>query len=270
MLSLSAITREDPDRLSMADSGVLHVVYWMFVYLFLSLLFGLRGEYSYQSLLFAFLLMPVTMGAAYVILYKLIPGYFGRDNLQFFFWLAFTLVTSFYLILILITALFIVVAEYNIHALNPAIHDFFYAMGGAFVVVMPAIVAHTMRTAQKYKQELEDLREEISTQDADSGAEWLHVRIDGRSKRIKVSEIRYLESYGDHVHLHLEDETKITREPLYNVLDRLPDTFVRTHRSYAINTSYCRAFTREEAEVGSTSIPISRTYRGETMARLQE
>lgn len=64
-------------------------------------------------------------------------------------------------------------------------------------------------------------------------------------------------------------DTKITREPLYSVLDRLPDPFVRTHRSYAINTSYCRAFTREEAEVGDTSIPISRTYRDDVMDRLQ-
>lgn len=250
----------------MADSGVLHVVYWIFVYLFLSLLFGVQGAYSSQSLLFAGLLMPVTMGAAYLILYKLIPDYFGHDNLQFFFWLAFTLVTAFYLILMLITGLFVVVAEYNIRALNPAIHDFFYAMGGAIIVVMPAIVAHTMRTAQQYKRELEGLRDEVST---DGDAPWLHVRIDGRSERIKVSEIRYLESYGDHVHLHVGSETKITREPLYSVLDRLPDTFVRTHRSYAINTSYCRAFTREEAEIGGESIPISRTYRDDVMGELQ-
>jgi two-component system, LytTR family, response regulator LytT len=253
---------------AMRDSKLLHVGYWGVVYLFLALLFGLRGEYVQQSLLFALLLMPVTMGATYVVSYRLIPAYLGRDPLQFVVWLALVLVASFYLILLLITGLFIVVAENDLRALNPAIHDFFYAMGGAFVAVAPAVTARALRVSQAYHREVQALRGEMARLTADSGTHWLHVRVDGRSERIRVDEIRYLESFGDHVHLHINGGARVTREPLYSILERLPDSFVRTHRSYAVNTSHCRAFTREDVAVGTATIPISRTYRANVLDRL--
>jgi two-component system, LytTR family, response regulator LytT len=252
----------------MRTATLLHAGYWAVVYLFLALLFGLRGEYGQQSLLFALLLMPVTIGATYVVSYHLIPAYLGRDPLRLAVGLALVLVTSFYLILLLITGLFIVIAENDLLALNPAIHDFFYAMGGAFVAVAPAVTARALRVSHRYRREVEALREELVRQTAESGAQWLHVRVDGRSERIRVDEILYLESFGDHVHLHVAGGKRVTREPLYSILERLPASFVRTHRSYAINASHCRAFTREDVAVGAATVPISRTYRADVLGRL--
>jgi two-component system, LytTR family, response regulator LytT len=252
----------------MRTAKLLHVGYWALVYLFLALLFGLRGEYVQQSLLFALLLMPVTMGATYVVSYRVIPAYLGRDPLRLAVGLALVLVTSFYLILLMITGLFIVIAENDLRALNPAIHDFFYAMGGAFVAVAPAVIARALHVSHAYRREVEALREEFARRTADSGARWLHVRVDGRSERIRVDEIRYLESFGDHVHLHVATGTRITREPLYSILERLPASFVRTHRSFAVNASHCHACTREDVAVGAATVPISRTYREDVLGRL--
>jgi two-component system, LytTR family, response regulator LytT len=260
--------RRELDRGVMSDLRILQSVYWIVVYLFLSLLFGLRGEYALQSLIFAALLMPVAIGATHVVSRRLIPDFLGRDNLQFAFWLAFVLVASVYLILMVITGLFIVIAEYDIRALNPAIRDFFYAMGGAFLVIAPAVAAHAVRQSQRYRAELEALGVDRVDHADTADQAWLPIRVDGRTERVRTNEITYLETFGDHVHIHMESGMRVTREPLYSILERLPDSFSRIHRSYAVNLDRCDSYTREEISLGDLTLPISRSYRAATLSRL--
>lgn len=55
-----------------------------------------------------------------------------------------------------------------------------------------------------------------------------------------MGDITHLESFGDHVHVHLVGQKKVTREPLYSILERLPKAFIRVHRSFAVNADPAR------------------------------
>ncbi len=245
-----------------------HGGYWILVYLFLALLFSVRGEFVYQALFFSAMLTPVLMAATYAFLWLVLPRYFGKDWLQFFFWSACILGVTFYLVVGQVTVLFVLIAEYQIAHLNPALHDFYFVMSGSLLVIMPAVIAQTLKDSRRLQRDLEQLRE----QHADSGCvegRWLQVSVDGRTERIRTDQIRLLEARGDYVDLYLGDGVRRTREPLYRVLERLPDHFFQTHRSFAINIAWCRAFARTEVDIDGHTVPVSRTYREQTMRRLQ-
>ncbi|PKV52074.1 LytTR family two component transcriptional regulator [Aquimarina sp. MAR_2010_214] len=103
-----------------------------------------------------------------------------------------------------------------------------------------------------------------------SSNEFIFVRSDRRMKKVDFSEIIYIESYSDYVKIHCSSNTIITRETISTIESKLPQQyFMRTHRSYIISISRIDSFSNEEIIVDHKSIPISRNYKPEVLARLE-
>jgi two-component system LytT family response regulator len=81
---------------------------------------------------------------------------------------------------------------------------------------------------------------------ADLRAERYHTRIQVREgahiRFVSVDEVRYVQSDGNHLHLHLSDGgTARIRRPLKELMGVLdPTRFVRIHRSTAVNLDFVR------------------------------
>src|SRR5690606_25692911 len=92
---------------------------------------------------------------------------------------------------------------------------------------------------------------------------YLTVRVNRKMNKIHLNDIDYLESLGDYVKLFTSSASPmITKEKISSLDDRLPESFLRIHRSFIVNIDKIQSFTREEIMLNNnTNLPISRTYK---------
>jgi DNA-binding LytR/AlgR family response regulator len=89
--------------------------------------------------------------------------------------------------------------------------------------------------------------------------------------RLSLAEIRYLESVEAYCRIHLRDHFVQTEATLAGMMERLPaGQFLRIHRSYIVRKEAITAFSATTVSVGSTVLPIGRTYQDEVGAHLAE
>ncbi len=73
-----------------------HILFWSFILVFFTSIFGVGNTFDMNVVYFSFFLMPVTIGATYVSIYKLLPDYLITKR-YFLFGLY-----SFYMLIILV------------------------------------------------------------------------------------------------------------------------------------------------------------------------
>lgn len=91
--------------------------------------------------------------------------------------------------------------------------------------------------------------------------ESIFVHANKKQIKIVLEEVLYIEGLKDYVKIHLLDRRVIVKEHLSQILNRLPDTFLRVHRSYIVNTQKISAYTAKDVEIGDLEIPIGGTYK---------
>ncbi len=102
-----------------------------------------------------------------------------------------------------------------------------------------------------------------STQKNSALQDALFVRKSQLLHRVAYSDIVYLKS--DHVYVELYTKNKqkhVLRGSLSQFLTSLPQSFFRTHRSYAVNLDYLEAINSLYIIANGEQIPIGKTYRG--------
>lgn len=98
-----------------------------------------------------------------------------------------------------------------------------------------------------------------------------HLYVNSNKKFIKVlfKDILYVESLKDYVQIHLSVGTIITKDSITAFEQKLPNSFIRIHRSFVINTNQVSAFTKTDIEIGEKEIPIGMSYKESVLAFFQ-
>jgi DNA-binding LytR/AlgR family response regulator len=98
----------------------------------------------------------------------------------------------------------------------------------------------------------------------------LFVRSERKMIKIKFEDLKFIESIGDYIKIHLEDKNVVSRETLSNIEAKLPENdFLRVHRSFIVSVKDIVSFTNEYVELGKIQIPVSRTYKEDVLKRLE-
>ncbi|MGB3800849.1 MAG: LytTR family DNA-binding domain-containing protein [Lewinella sp.] len=100
-----------------------------------------------------------------------------------------------------------------------------------------------------------------------------HFYVFSEYEEIKVvtGDIRYVESMGDYVKIHLtgQDRPVVTLERLKNLSKQLRDRgFQRIHRSYLVNLASIDAKQKSKVRVGEDWLPVGETYAQQLADRL--
>ncbi|AXT57105.1 LytTR family DNA-binding domain-containing protein [Aquimarina sp. AD1] len=108
----------------------------------------------------------------------------------------------------------------------------------------------------------EEIKESAITND--------HLYVNSNKKFIKINfeEILYIESIKDYVRIHLKDASIMTKDSITNFKLKLPDNFLRIHRSFIVNIIKVTAFTKVDVEIGDKEIPIGASYKEYVMSFL--
>ena len=135
-------------------------------------------------------------------------------------------------------------------------------------LLKPVGLPRLLRAVEKYRR-LQGA-EHPSGEAGEPGGHVLHLRVDRRTVRVDLRDIRYIESLSDYVNVHTHAQTYTSRLRIRDLEAQLrPHGFVRIHRSFLVAARHVEAFSSTEVQVGGTRLPVSRTYRSEALARLQ-
>jgi two-component system, LytTR family, response regulator len=90
---------------------------------------------------------------------------------------------------------------------------------------------------------------------------FIYIKSEKKNVKILLKEILFIESLKDYIKIHTTDKTIITQVQLSAIEQRLPDSFVRIHRSFIIAKDKITAYTQHDFEIGKHQIPIGRSYK---------
>lgn len=153
-----------------------HLIFWMVVLTYYTLFFGHQGGYYWFTLKFVVILLPVAMGTTYLFNYFLIPKYLFKKKIKRFILFSFyTLVTSFYLIsLIIFPFLILSKSKVNFVTLDKSFLDIYFLVIGLYAAILLAILIklikysyerqhlHLQLLKEKTAAELEALRSQVN------------------------------------------------------------------------------------------------------------
>ena len=125
------------------------------------------------------------------------------------------------------------------------------------------------RAAMRLNERLEMRNERYDYSHAENDAQQslphsIFVKTDYRTVKIDIQDIRYIEGMSEYLKIHLDSQPKpvITLLAMKVLLERLPQNFMRIHRSYIVNLDKIVEVNKNRVILdANASLPIGDSYR---------
>ncbi len=102
--------------------------------------------------------------------------------------------------------------------------------------------------------------------------EIIYVRVDYSLMKIALSDILYIESLADYIHIYLQNQKRITtRITMKAMEDKLSKkNFIRVHRSYIVPVAQIENVRNKTISIAGKEIPIGRSYEKKVAKLIKE
>lgn len=235
-----------------------HIVYWIFIILVLTLVFGFSWENNTAAFFFVCMLLPIVLGTSYFFNYVLVPKfYLTKRYMRFAFYTFCTAVISVYLEVMVLLFSYVYLVNLNYQSLNPNASEiillvvvlYLLVFIGSFLLMMNQIIEN-----RQMIQQLLDEKEKMKKS---------FLEIISKRKVIKIpyDDIVYIESLSDYIKVVTEQDEIMSKEKISNLASRLPSIFLRIHRSFIINTDRIKNISFDEVMIDDVALTIGRSYR---------
>ena len=233
-----------------------HILFWLISALFLVFYIGNGSDKLWPTMTTVGLMLPVALATSYTFNYFLFPRYLFKSKFtQFTIYALFYFVLSIYLETMIVLGSFIFLANYKIGNMNPmSVSVLNLGVGLYFIVFLSSLIYLIRRWTNP--QEINEIPK-------------LMVRSERKMVNIAPDEINYIESLDNYVKIHLADKVIVSKEKISQLGERLPNCFIRIHRSFLVNSEKIESFTKEKIVVNATTLSISRTYKKEVLKLLE-
>jgi len=104
--------------------------------------------------------------------------------------------------------------------------------------------------------------EKTNTKNKNEISKYLLIKSNKTLHKVYTATILYIEAYGDYVKVHLKDHFIVTNSTFTSILKLLPeDTFIRTHKSFAVNSELINSINGNKITMNTYSVPIGQKYK---------
>ncbi len=159
--------------------------------------------------------------------------------------------------------MFIFTTAYSEHALEA------FDLSAIDYLLKPISFPRFFKAANKaynlYLSSPKSQKEEI-VEEAENDQEYILVKADYKSVKIKLNQVLYIEGLKDYVKIYVQNEDKpvITLNSLKRMCENLPSTrFLRVHKSFIINTNRIKSVTKNRIIIHDRWIPIGESYKSD-------
>ena len=235
-----------------------HIAYWIFVILVLTLVFGFSWGNKSAAFFFVCMLLPIVLGTSYFFNYVLVPKfYLTKRYTKFAFYTFCMAVISIYLEMIVLVISYVYLVNLSFQSLSPnatqivllAVILYLLIFIGSFLLMMRQIIEN--------RQVIQLLLEEKEKRKKP----FLELMSNRKITKIPYEEIVYIESLSDYIKVNTIKGEIISKEKISNLASRLPDIFLRIHRSFIINTNRIKNISSDEVTVDNIQLTIGRSFR---------
>lgn len=136
-------------------------------------------------------------------------------------------------------------------------------------LLKPIAFSRFLKAVNKYKSSVQLAVSQVATSEEILSNDHIYVNVNKKYIKIKFDDILYVESIKDYIKIHLQDQAVVTKDAISNFEIKLPSDFLRTHRSFIVNTTKVTAFTKVDVELGTKEIPIGSSYKAAVMRFLK-
>jgi two-component system, LytTR family, response regulator len=105
--------------------------------------------------------------------------------------------------------------------------------------------------------------------EAEAEKNTIHVKSGSETFRLDATQILFLEKDGNYMTYHCAGRNVMARETIRESLEKLPDTFIQTHKSYIVNTGNVVSYDANILNMGKDKIPVSDSYREKVFRALK-
>ncbi|WP_321367896.1 LytTR family DNA-binding domain-containing protein [uncultured Draconibacterium sp.] len=103
-----------------------------------------------------------------------------------------------------------------------------------------------------------------STSPVSEKNEFLFIKANKKSVKLKFSDILYIEGLGDYIKIHLTSEKLVTNLSMKKIFSLLPEEmFYRTHKSFIISVDKIDSLEGNMVCIAGEKLPIGNSYRQE-------
>jgi len=237
-----------------------HIAYWIFVLLVLSRTFGFSWGNKMAAFFFVSMLLPIVIGTSYFFNYVLVPKfYLTKRYARFAFYTFCTAIVSVYLEVLVLVFSYVYLVDLSYQNLSPdaaqltllAVVLYLLVFIGSFILMINQI-----KESRLIIQHLLDEKEKLKKS-------FLEIMSNRKMTKIPYDDIIYIESLSDYIKVMTINEEVVSKEKISRLSERLPDIFLRIHRSFIINTERIKERSFDEVLVDDVRLNIGRSYRKE-------
>ena len=109
----------------------------------------------------------------------------------------------------------------------------------------------------------------ISSGNPGSAEPYMFVKSDKKMIRINFDEILFFEAVKEYICIHTAGQKILMYKRMKDLLEKLPDYFIRVHNSYIINCRYINKVEGNFAMVGKENIPLGISYKDKFIEFIQ-
>jgi len=234
-----------------------HACFWLAYYVLFSLIWASPSRGYYVSFYLEFVFMPLRILASYCMMYVLIPTLLSNRKL-------FAFIASYLILIAVAGGLQLLIGHFFYDQLLAERSEGFSFsaaswMRNIILINSTVIVLGAAKVIQLHFQLLDSL---VPTKKRDlsetnrGGDQFIEVKSNRRTHRLRVSEILYIEGMGNYItYVNADGSRIVVYSSLKAAQERLPDSFIRLHRSYLINRVHVSAYNKDTVTIGSQAIP---------------
>lgn len=109
-----------------------------------------------------------------------------------------------------------------------------------------------------------------ATYPTETADDFIQIRSGGKFHKIKVNEVRYIESRKDYIIVHGIQQQLMAKYKISELEHELQSKdFLRIHRSFIVNLKKVSAFTAYDVEIDAKEIPIGASYKDHVLKTLK-
>lgn len=241
------------------------VVFWVLIFAFLNLLFGLKWSNYLDSFYFTSMLMPVAVATSYFFTLFLVPRFL--ETKRYFWFIVYTFYTttvSVFLSGLIAMSAFVLLSDFNWNRMSPIAGDVLQ------LGVIIYFIAFLLSFIKVYRSNLERGEKIVALEEASkkNHLQTIVVRSNREAVSILIDDILYVESLADYVKINTTSGMTITKEKISGLENMLPEWFIRIHRSFLINKNKIESFGHDHVKIQSLQLPVGRKYKKEALQRI--
>jgi two-component system, LytTR family, response regulator LytT len=237
-------------------------LFWVIIGAVLTLLFNRSLNGLQLSFYFVSFLLPIIISTSLFFNYYLVPKYLLKDRkLKFGLYFTYLIIVSVYLEMLVIVMAFVILADYQIQNLGSLAGDIYLLTIILYLIVFGYGLILILKSWKEKDQRLTELEQKNKLNER----RILTVRVNRKNAPIELDKITYIESLSDYIQIHTVNESFITKEKISSISEKLPDWFIRIHRSFIVNKHQITSYNKEIVFVAEKELPIGRKYKNQIL-----